>query len=226
MNAMIRPRRRPPCVLQAAALASMAVFGCAAQVSASSQSAPSPVPSPSSLPPSMRAQVTQAEAGLEQPGDVRSIIAGIIKDNQEMKPLLESMHPQAWYDQKGASSTYIRQWQTAQSQLQDVLTSAQLLAQKTEDLPLALDTYFRIEALEVTARSLDEGAREYGNRANADQLGVLIARNFDSRERLRDYLRDLAASLEQNFKIADEEAQRCRAAASAASARAKRSRRQ
>jgi hypothetical protein len=27
---------------------------------------------------------------------------------------------------------------------------------------------------------------------------------------LRDYLRDLAASTEQNFKIADEEAQRCR----------------
>ncbi|MGH9584274.1 MAG: hypothetical protein ACRD4O_15220, partial [Bryobacteraceae bacterium] len=203
--------------IQAAALAGAAALAC---IAASAQ-----VPSPNSLPPSMLAQERAAEAGLEEPGDARSIIAGILKDNEQMKPLLDSMNPQAWYDKKGAPSTYILQRQTAQRQLNDVLYSAQLLSRKTGDLSLALDTYFRIEALEVTARSLDEGAREYGSRANADKLQDLIARNFDSRQRLRDYLRDLAANLQQNFKIADEEAQRCRAAASESRPRSRRTNR-
>ena len=85
------------------------------------------------------------------------------------------------------------------------------LSQKTDSLSLALDTYFRLEALDVTTRSFEEGAQRYANRATADKLNALIARNFNNRERLRDYIRDLAANTEQNFKIADDEAQRCRA---------------
>ena len=193
--------RRVACAVEVAAIAALTATACfAAQT-----------PTPSSLPPSMQAQVLQAESGLEQPGDVRTLLAGILKDNEQMKPLLDALHPQEWYDRKGASSTYIRQWQMAQQQLQDVIASARQFSQKTEDLTLGLDTYFRIEALEVTARSLEEGARAYDSRANADKLEQLIAHNFNSRERLRDYLRELAISLQQNFKIADEEAQRCRA---------------
>ncbi|MBV9156209.1 MAG: hypothetical protein JO097_08090 [Acidobacteriaceae bacterium] len=120
------------------------------------------------------------------------------------------MNPQRWYDQKGAPTTYIIQWQTAQQQLKDVMVTAKLLAQKPNSLSLSLDVYFRLEALDVTTRSLDEGAQKYADRATADKLGALIAHNFNSRERFRDYLRDLAQSSEQNFKIADEEAQRCR----------------
>lgn len=174
----------------------------------------------------MRAQLKASLAGLEEPGDIRQILAGIVNDNEQMKPLLDGMDPQAWYDKKGAPSAYILQRQMAQRQLGDVLYSAKLLSQKTNDLSLALDTYFRIEALEVTARSLDQGALEYGSRAEADQLQNLIARNFNNRQRLRDYLRDLAANLQQNFKIADEEAQRCRAAASESASRSRRHRRQ
>jgi hypothetical protein len=219
---MTTTRRRLACVVQAAALAGAAALACSAAQTATVQNGPAA----NSVPPAMRAQEAQGEAGLEQPGDVRTILAGIMRDNEAMKPLLDGMHPQAWYDQKGASSTYIRQLQVAQTQLRDVLYSAGLLSQKTEDLSLALDTYFRIEALEVTARSLDGGAHEYGSRANADKLQELIARNFDSRERLRDYLRDLAVNLQQSFKIADEEAQRCRAAASASTSQSRRSKRE
>lgn len=120
------------------------------------------------------------------------------------------MNPQQWYDQKGAPSTYIVQWQTAQRQLNDARYAMRQLGQKTESLPLALDAYFRLEALEVTTRAVAQGAERYGPRATADKLDALIAQNFNSRERFRDYIRDLAQSVEQNFKIADEEAQRCR----------------
>jgi hypothetical protein len=92
----------------------------------------------------------------------------------------------------------------------DLVIASRLLSQNTESLSQALDTYFRLEALETSARSLDEGARKYADRATADKLDELIARNFSNRERFRDYLRDLALSKEQDFKIADAEAQRCR----------------
>jgi hypothetical protein len=148
-------------------------------------------------------------AGLETPWDVRKILTDVMAQASQLKPLLPQMNPQQWAD-KGASTTYILQWQNAQRQLEDVQSFAQRLSQKTDSLSLALETYFRLEALEVTARSLDEGAQRYGARTNADRLAAYVAHTFDSRQRLRDYLLDLAGSTEQNFKIADEEAQRCR----------------
>ncbi len=173
----------------------IAVFACAAAFAGQVQ---------------QTAQQTQPPAGLETPWDVRKILAALSKDNEEFQPLLSTMNPQQWFQQKGAPGTYIQQLQTAQRQLNDVAVSSRLLSQKTESLSLALDLYFRLEALEVTARSLEEGAEKYGDRASSDKLGELIAHNFNNRERFRDYLRDLALSSEQNFKIADEEAQRCR----------------
>lgn len=147
--------------------------------------------------------------GLESPWDVRKILSELTAQTNELKPLLAGLNPQQWVD-KGASGTYILQWQTAQRQVNDVLASMGRLSQKTESLPLALDTYFRMEALETTVRSLEEAAGRYGPRAQEEKLNAYVAHSFDNRQRLRDYLEDLAASTEQNFKIADEEAQRCR----------------
>jgi hypothetical protein len=151
-----------------------------------------------------------APAGLESPWDLRNILTALVKDNEELKVVIAQLNPQQWYDQKGAPSTYVVQWATAQRQVNDVVIASRLLSQKTESLSQALDTYFRLEALETSARSLDEGAHKYGDRETADKLSELMGRNFGSRERFRDYLRDLATSKEQDFKIADAEAQRCR----------------
>jgi hypothetical protein len=149
-------------------------------------------------------------AGLETPWDARQIVSQVEQNDEKLRPVLTKLNPQRWYDEKGAPSGYILQWQAAQQQLNDVVTTTRLLEQKIDSLPAALDVYFRLEALEVTAQSLDEGAKRYADRATADQLSQLIAQNFTSRERFRDYIKDLASTTEQNFKIADEEAQRCR----------------
>ncbi len=151
-----------------------------------------------------------APAGLESPWDLRKILATLVQDNEELKLVIAQLKPQEWYDQKGAPSTYVLQWTTAQRQANDVAIASRLFSQNTESLSLGLDTYFRLEALETSARSLDEAAHRYGDRGTADKLSELIAHNFSNRERFRDYLRDLASSKEQDFKIADAEAQRCR----------------
>lgn len=164
-----------------------------------------------SVSPGAAAQIAPATpAGIPSPWVARQIIDDLLKDNEKLTPLLNQMNPQEWAAHKGASSVYITQWQVAKQQLTDVVTTSRMLSQKTESLPLALDEYFRLEALEVTTRSLQEGVLKYGDRFTADQLSGLIARNFGAQERFRDYIRDLAVSQEQNFKAADAEAQRCR----------------
>jgi len=178
-------------------------FACTFTLLARSQQAPPPQPLPGG-------QLVPKPKGLESAWTLRVILDELLKDNEKLEPLLAQMNPQEWVAKKGASDVYIQQWQTAHAQLKDVMAASKLLAQKTENLPLALDDYFRLEALEVTSRSLLEAVSRYGDRFTADQLNGLIARNFSRRERFRDYLRDLAASSEHDFKLADEEAQRCR----------------
>ncbi|HSU32255.1 MAG TPA: hypothetical protein VLJ11_13575 [Bryobacteraceae bacterium] len=154
---------------------------------------------------------TQAQdAGLETPWTVRKTIAGVLSQTDKLRPLFAQLDPQQWSDKKGAPGLYVAQRSTAQRQLNDLTVATNLFSQKVESLSLGLDLYFRLEALDVTARSLQEGAKAYADRATADKLAQLIAADFTSREQLQNYLRDLATSEEENFKIADEEAQRCR----------------
>src|SRR5689334_10725044 len=120
-------------------------------------------------------------AGVEAPWDARKIVAQVLQDNQQIKPLLTSLNPQDWYDKKGAPSTYILQWQTAQTQLSDVEVTGRLLLARPESLSEGLDVYFRLEALETSTRAVVEGAQRYGDRATADRLSQLTAKNFDSR---------------------------------------------
>ena len=176
-------------------------------VCAAAQQSQAPVPNPAPAAPGQAAPTT---AGLETPWDVRTILAKLAKDNEQLKLIIVHLNPQEWYDQKGAPSAYVLQWTTAQRQVNDLTVASRLLSANTESLSLALDTYFRLEALETSARSLEEGAHKYGDRPTADKLSELIANNFTNQERFRDYIRDLVTSKEQDFKIADQEAQRCR----------------
>jgi hypothetical protein len=180
-------------------------FLAAAVLSARAQSTP---PAPPAVPHN---DLSQAYAGLESPEEARAIVTGVLKTNEQLKPVLAALNPQAWYEKKGAPSSYVVQWQSAQQQLNDVNTVGKLFLQHVDRLDTAMDLYFRLEALEFSSRALNEGAQRYADRPAADQLGTFVAHNFDSRQRFREYLKDLATSVEQNYKIADEEAQRCRA---------------
>lgn len=156
------------------------------------------------------AEAQAPQQGVETAWDARKIIDVVSRNDEQLKPVLGAIDPKEWYEKKGAASTYVIQWQTAQRQLNDVEVIAKQVALKPDSLPGVLDFYFRLEALEESARSVDEGAKKYADRPTSDQLTRLVAGNFDARQRLRDYIRDLSTDLEANFKIADAEAQRCR----------------
>ncbi len=128
-----------------------------------------------------------------------------------MKPVINQVQPADWQSQ-GASQTYIAQWKAAQAQLQYLLASTDAFSRQPERLPLGLDAYFRMQALESIFGSLGEGVRKYQNPALASIMQSVVAENSTNRDRLRQYLQDLAAQKEQEFEVADREAQRCRAA--------------
>lgn len=175
----------------------------------SAQPAPGPQNPSSPAAPTQVVSAPKPPAGLEAPWDVKRMLSDLAAQNQKLKPLLNQMKPQQWLD-NGASPTYVNQYQQTQARVDDTIHAAAALAQQTDSLPLALDTYFRMEALENVARSLEQCVRRYGERQQADELSTLIAQDFNSRERLRRYLQDLSIERDQQFKIADEEAQRCR----------------
>lgn len=170
-----------------------------------------PVPT---ISPDQRQALNRAEAGVQSPQDAQTIVSSILREDDQLKPILGSMSPEVWYEKKGAPSTYVIQWQSGEREVNDLDAAARLFTQKSEDLTAALDLYFRMEALETTARAINEGAQRYGDPVSAQRLQLFVATNFDTRQRFRDYIRDLANSVQQNYKIADEEAQRCRAAQS------------
>lgn len=167
------------------------------------QQPPSPaVPSPVSA---------SAATGLESPYEARQIVNTSLTEVDALKPILLAAHPDIWSQEKGAPATYVVQWQTAQREVEYVDTVAKRFLQQIDSLPVALDLYYRMEALEATVRSVNEGAQRYGEPATAGKLSAFVAASFDRRQRFRDYIRDLATDLEQNYKVADDEAQRCRA---------------
>jgi hypothetical protein len=147
--------------------------------------------------------------GVQAPWDVKQMLADLNSENEKLEPLIARMHPQQWLD-NGAPPAYASQYLEARARMDDQIRAIKRLSLQTDSPSVAIDTYFRMEAFEIIARSLNECIRKYGDRDMAEELARLIALEFTNRQRFREYLRDLSTERDQEFKIADEEAQRCR----------------
>jgi hypothetical protein len=148
--------------------------------------------------------------GIATPWDTAPMVAALSAQSARLKPILDQLTPKEWVA-KGAPEAYIAQWKGAEDELGFLADSAKALEKQPERLPLALDTYFRLQSLELRLNSLVEGVRNYQNPAVGDLLIGVAAENSANRDKLRQYITDLAATKEQEFEIADKEAQRCRA---------------
>jgi hypothetical protein len=156
-------------------------------------------------------QPAAADQGVASEWDARKLIDALSTQAQHLKPLIDQVQPSGWLS-KGASETYVAQWNTTQAQLKYLIASSEAFSRQPERLQLGLETYFRMEAVESTLASLTEGVRKYQNPALASIMQSVIVENSTNRDRLRQYLQDLATQKEEEFQVADREAQRCRAA--------------
>jgi hypothetical protein len=150
-----------------------------------------------------------ATGGVETEWDLQKLLGALSAGTRRMKPIMDRSNPEAWKDSQAAQS-YIPQWKAAQSELQYLDITAEKLAKEPERLPVALETFFRLQALENSVSSLIEGIRKYQNPAVADLLQGALVENQNNRERLKRYVTELAQTKEEEFKVMDKEAQRCR----------------
>ena len=91
-----------------------------------------------------------------------------------------------------------------------LVSDARALAQSPDKLTDVLKVLFRVQFLEIAMGSLEEGLRKYQNPALAELLNGTRAENIPNREKLQQFAIELADQREQDYKIADAEAQRCR----------------
>lgn len=151
--------------------------------------------------------------GVDTEWDLRKLLDTLTASVQRLQPIVEQADPGKWSDASIAQS-YSSQWKTAISEIQYLASSTKAFAKQPERLTLALDSYFRLQALEVTLGSFIEGARRHGNPAVADLIEATMRENSANREHLRGYVTELAQTKEEEFKVMDQEAQRCRATVS------------
>jgi len=147
--------------------------------------------------------------GVSAPWDISQTVTALAAQAERLKPVLEQLTPEQWQS-KGAPATYVTQWRAAQDEVGYVLRAADALGKQPDKLSLAFETYFRLQAVEAQINSLVEGVRRYQNPAVGDLMISVMAANSTNRDQLRQYITDLAETKEQEFQIADKEAQRCR----------------
>jgi len=147
--------------------------------------------------------------GVSAPWDISQTLASLAEQTQRLTPILEQLTPEQW-EAKGAPATYAVQLRSARSEVGYLLGDAQSLRKQPEKLTLALETLFRLQAVESQVNSLVEGVRRYQNPAVGDLLVSVVSANSANRDQLRQYVSDLAQTKEQEFHIVDAEAQRCR----------------
>jgi hypothetical protein len=141
--------------------------------------------------------------------EISRTILDIAGNAERLIPMMDQIKPEEWV-KKGASETYVAQWKTSEDQCKALVADARALAQSPDKLVDLLKVLFRVQFLEIAMGSLEEGLRKYQNPALAELLNGTRAENIPNREKLQQYAIDLADQREQDYKVADAEAQRCR----------------
>jgi hypothetical protein len=149
------------------------------------------------------------EKGIEPDWDIRPVLKEIAAHAQRLTPVLDQIDSKGMV-KNGAPETYASQINESKVQAKALATEALALANAPEKLSADLVTFFRLQSLEKTLLSIEEGLRKYWNPALADLLNSQMAENGPNRERFQRYILDLAAEHEQECAVMDHEAQRCR----------------
>lgn len=147
------------------------------------------------------------QAGMENAWDIHKTLAAIALLADRIAPVLDQIHPETW---NGAPDGYIAQARTCRNELKALAAESRKFDQNPEKLTDALQLLFRIRATETVLASFSDGLRKYSNPPLADMLNAAVAEDAANKDRLQQYILELAIAREQEFRVADEEAQRCR----------------
>ena len=154
-------------------------------------------------------RLTAQSAGIPPEWETRKDIEALIMQVKRIGPLLDELKPGEWTG-RGGSPAYTAQRKSAQDAVGYIISTAQRLSATPDRLTIVLETYFRLVSLEGLVSSLAEATGRYQNPALGQLLQGVASENSASKEKLRQYMLDLAAVKEAEFRLIDQEAQRCR----------------
>jgi hypothetical protein len=128
--------------------------------------------------------VTALPLGAQDPGltpawDIRKTLAALAEQTQRLQPVLEELKPREWIA-KGAPAAYVDQWNQAKAETGYLVQNTQELSSNPEAMTATLNLFLRMQNLESTLNSLNEGVRRYDGLARAEVL-----RNVTSFRRTR-----------------------------------------
>lgn len=160
------------------------------------------------------AAVAQPQSQPNAPGvtpvwELKKQIAALVEQSKRLTPLIEQVKIKEWPAEAGQA--YREQHAAVRQEVEYLARAASALAEEPEKMPLALDSFLRLNTLERTLDSLSEGVRRYQNPALADLIQGTISENGTHRNRLQAYLIELVATKHDELRVATEEAQACRA---------------
>jgi hypothetical protein len=170
------------------------VFACAGAFSARTQSP----------------ATAQQSAGLESDWEIATVLQALSAHATRVLPLLDRADARQWAA-KGAPEAYAAQLQWSKEQAHALADGAKALAANPETLSAELQILFREQGLETLLGSVAEAMRKYQNVAAAQELIAVTAESGADRDRLEQYVVNLAAEREREYQVMDQEAQRCRA---------------
>lgn len=149
-------------------------------------------------------------AGVMPDWEVRDLATALEKHTKVIDGLLNQLKPEEWLAQ-GATPLYVEQLKQARQFNSYLGSQAEALASNPAKLSLVIDVFLRIEHIQSLLDSLTAAVRAHQNPGLGDLLATAIAQNAATREKLKEYTRELAVEREKEWQIANEEAQRCRA---------------
>ena len=161
----------------------------------------------------VRAQSTassQPAAGLESDWDIAVVLQDIGAHAARIAPLLDRADPQQWAA-KGAPAAYAEQLKWSKDQARALADDAKAVAANPETLSAELQVLFREQGLETLLNSVAEAVRKYQDPSVAQQLVAATAEAGAARDKLQQYVVNLASEREREYQVMDKEAQRCRA---------------
>jgi hypothetical protein len=149
------------------------------------------------------------DAGVASEWDVKARMAAMANDVGRLEDLLRRARPNEWVA-KGAPEAYFRQLESARTNMQVLISGTEKLAKDPERLSTALEVLFRMDTMDLLLQSLQGAIRKYQGPSLADDIARFVADNSRHRDMLRQHSIDLAAARENDLKVINAEAQRCR----------------
>ena len=141
--------------------------------------------------------------------DAAQLFNTVADQTQKLAPMIEQINTAEWIA-KGAAPTYGQLREGALAQNKAIVQGMRELSQHPGKLSECMTQLFRIQSMEMELISLDPGLRKYQNPALADLISSILAEGHRNRDRFRQYVVDLTSHKEEQFDVADKEAQRCR----------------